>query len=284
MKTSTRQLTKIAMVAFVAAGVILMAGLIGAPQAEAQGATTTNPCPRFSIQNVFDDPYSDWDRDRVPNGVELNNGLKPCQADGDQFCLDNPSLCIKYTVTFSCNSSATWSWNAVNAEPNGDWDRDGVTNNVEARNGANPCSHPCPYPTQVDLLLNPNGDWDRDGVSNTVEVSLGQDPCTATIYQPCPNWTNAAVAAQPNADWDRDGVSNRDELYYGTNPCQAPTVVIAPPVVPTYRYYPVVVVPPYRGVPYVEQPPAGYYCPAKNRYYNPATRSCGTRPVVTRYF
>lgn len=269
--------------------VLLMSALVTAPSADAQqSAVGSNPCPNFSIQNVFDDPNSDWDGDRVTNLVELNNGMKPCQADGDQFCLVAPSLCLKvYTPAFSC-ATTPWTWAAVNAAPNADWDNDGVSNIVEARNGANPCVHPCPNPTQIDLILNPHGSWDNDGISNNVEVSLGQNPCSATVYQPCPNWTTADISAQPNADWDRDGVSNRDEYYWGTNPCSARATIVTPTrVVPTYRYVavtPTVLPAGYRSVPYVIQPPAGRSCPTRFLYYNPATLSCTSRPVVTHIY
>lgn len=270
MNRSPRTPLRVVIVAF---AMLLGMVVIAPSQADAHG---DSPCPHFSIHDVFADPDGDWDHDRASNAVELYNGLKPCVPDATTFCTNNPTLCSApvNTVVHNC-ASGYWSWAAVNANPNGDWDGDGVSNYHEARNGANPCVKPCPYPRHVDVSLNPNGDWDYDGTSNAVEVWNGTNPCTAYITNPCPHWTAAHVHNHPNGDWDRDGFSNRTELYNGTNPCTANVVIVVPTHVPDRL--------PHVGGP-THQPPGVVpaptpTCPPGYPYYHPANGKCYANPI-----
>ena len=229
-------------------------------------APKTNPCPHFSIQDVFDDPNGDWDHDHVTNSVELYNGLKPCVADSSTFCASQPTLCtVTHNHTSTC-ASGHWTWNGVNANPNGDWDNDGVSNRTEALNGANPCDHPCPNWTATDVALNPNGSWDNDGISNAVEAWQGTNPCSGHYYHnPCPHWTAKDVHSMPGHDWDGDGVSNRNEVKQGTNPCVKDVYVV---VYPTPK-----------PKPHHNTPPPGYKCPVGYPYYHSGTGLCYVHPV-----
>ena len=96
------------------------------------------PCPQFAIQDVFADPTGNWDGDQVNNSDELYNGLNPCIADTNKYCAGggNP-LCTYYTYLYvgptgPCQQS-------VNAYPTGDYDRDGIRNAAEVRQGTSPC-------------------------------------------------------------------------------------------------------------------------------------------------
>ena len=182
-------------------------------------AFSGSPCPSYSIQDVFDDPAGNWDGDQVNNSDELFNGLNPCTIDTTQFCANggNP-LCQYYTYVYVGYPTACQV--SITTYPSADYDGDGIPNNDEVRNGADPCQHPCPHPTNADLALNPNGSWDADGISNVIEVWQGTNPCDGYTYNPCPYYSLAQVNGMPTLDWDRDGVGNADEVYRGTNPCQ----------------------------------------------------------------
>jgi len=144
----------------------------------------------------------------------------------------------------------------------------------ELRNGANPCVRPCPRPTTADLALDPNGDWDRDGVSNAVEVNRRTNPCRVNAYVICPHYSTYDVNANPYGDWDYDGIANATETRRGTNPCvyNATTVYTPPPTrtlphvsAPTTTY----VAPP---PPVVRTCPPGYpyyHSGSGNCYANP---------------
>ena len=249
---------------------------------------STNPCPWFSVQNVTDDPNSDWDNDGVNNRDEFYNGLKPCVPDTATFCAGGGNPLCRYPSYAPVSSPCQIS---VQTTPTADYDGDGVRNSDEVRNGADPCTHPCPYPTHADLSLNPNADWDRDGVSNAVEVSRGTDPCNVRPVNPCPYWTAAHVNAAPNLDWDGDGATNANEVWAGSNPCVARVV--------TYTYVapkPVYVAPPTTRLPHVTTyvapttttrlphvttyvAPTRPACPHGYPYYHPGNGKCYANPV-----
>jgi len=160
---------------------------------------SSSPCPQWSIDDVLADKDGDWDNDRVSNAAEVwQAGLNPCVSDSAKWCANYGGCARVYyyyrapkhhTPTYyyvqqpvrvvhnPCASA--WSWTYVNANPHGDWDRDGVTNHTEAKHGANPCAKPCGHPTTVDVALNPHGDWDGDGHTNTAEVTARTSPCNA---------------------------------------------------------------------------------------------------------
>lgn len=205
---------------------MLLTLVVPAPTADARHHGST-PCPNYSIQDVHNDPNSDWDGDTVSNSDELYNGYNPCIRDTGAFCAAGGNALCRYPnyVVVPVNNACN---NAVATNPNGDYDGDGIANATEVRNWANPCSHPCPNPTNADIALNPNGDWDGDRVSNAVEVSRGTGPCvinSATYYtrdyNPCPYWNHAEARAMPNLDWDGDGWTNAYEVANGWSPCTA---------------------------------------------------------------
>ena len=259
---------------------LLAAMLVFAPTPVAQAYS---PCPAYSIQDVFDDPDSNWDNDQVRNADELYNGLNPCKVDTNEFCSGggNP-LCIYPTYTYSYYPTACQT--AINTSPGGDYDGDGISNSTEVRNGANPCAHPCPHPTGIDLALNPNGSWDNDGISNAIEVSQGTNPCNGYAYNPCPYYSLYHVDHMPGYDWDNDGVSNRNEVYRGTNPCvyNAPIPHVVVYQQPTQRLPHVNT--PAPQVVHVAPTPVRPACPAGYPYYHPDTRLCYANPVTTRWF
>lgn len=168
-------------------------------EAEAK-ASAKSPCPHYAIQDVFADRYGDWDHDRMANITELYNGFNPCLNDSARYCATNAWNCTALIAQNPCAVTdyhyygysydgyyyytplTSWTWAHINSDPNGDWDKDGVSNHAEAKAGANPCLKPCPNPSKADLALNPNGDWDRDRVSNTTEIAQGTDPCNKYSY------------------------------------------------------------------------------------------------------
>lgn len=142
----------------------------------------------------------------------------------------------------------SWSVHGVFADPDGDWDHDGRSNNDELYGGTNPCIHdgPCPttsttcttptptptptptaqptygcgsngHWTWTGVNHDPNSDWDHDEVSNLTEAQAGANPCV----HPCPHPKNVDFRLNPNGVWDNDGKSNREEQLDGTNPCNS---------------------------------------------------------------
>ncbi len=155
-----------------------MAIISSAPAADAAG-----PCPQYSIDQVLADPEGDWDRDRIGNRDEIyKTGSNPCARDSAIHCNNGSIYCrAPYPPTKTQCRIHSIVWPAIQANPNGDWDGDGISNTVEYRSGANPCSAPCPRPLTVDVLLNPNADWDDDGLSNGRELLLGTNPCKKNV-------------------------------------------------------------------------------------------------------
>lgn len=253
-----------------------------APEADAQSG---NPCPHYSIQDVFDDPNGNWDGDLVRNSDELYNGLNPCLLDTQTFCgSGGNALCLYPTYVYYGYADACTT--AINGSPNGDYDGDGVSNAVEQANGANPCHHPCPNPSGVDVALNPNGSWDSDGISNAIEVSQGTNPCNGYYYNPCPSYTHYQVNAMPSLDWDRDGITNAEEVRRGYNPCQITTL---PHVTVTYTQTHTTTYTQTHRLPHVVrtyQPPAPKpraVCPVNYPYYHSGNGKCYANPVGPQF-
>lgn len=224
MNPPFRSRISIATISRLVAAVALIAVMLIASPQQADAQTTAAPCPSYSIQDVFDDPSTDWDKDRVNNKDELYNGLNPCLYDTDDFCGTGGNVLCRYgaygtNVPTSLCYSTSWSWADVNANRYGDWDKDGITNDAEARNGLNPCVHSCKNVTRTDVNLNPNGSWDRDGVSNRTEVQQGTNPCNGYDFNPCPTWSTYHIDYMPTSDWDNDGITNADEIRRGFSPC-----------------------------------------------------------------
>lgn len=258
--------------ALVLSTMMLMAFLVPTPTAEAS-ASSESPCPHWSIQAVLDNPNGNWDHDLVNNVNELYNGLDPCTVDTSAFCNSggNP-LCLYPTYVYVSYSSACLS--SITAYPTADYDGDGVSNNAEILNGADPCAHPCPNWTSADLALNPNGSWDFDGVSNAIEVNQGTNPCNgySYSYNPCPYYSLAQVSSMPGYDWDGDGVSNSAEVQRGTSPCSYDAVRYvyqAPQRLPHVNTRPV----------YVPPTPPAPVCPYGYPYYHPGNGLCYANPV-----
>lgn len=264
------------------------------PEADASG-----PCPNYSIQDVFDDPNGNWDGDLVNNSDELLNGLNPCHLDTQNFCgsggnalCNYPTYVYYYGHTYGhhtdpCNQ-------AVSSSPNGDYDGDGISNEVERRNGANPCKKPCPNATHADLALDPNGDWDYDSLTNAIEVNQGTNPCGSQYYNPCPSYTYHQINIMPGYDWDGDGISNAEESRLGYNPCKvnirpSPTpqrlphvAYVAPtpaPVTHTHTYTHT------HRLPHVVRThvPAPPRCPANYPYLHPSTHKCHANPIRPQF-
>jgi hypothetical protein len=263
---------------------------VAAPEASASG----NPCPNYSIQDVFDDPNGNWDGDLVRNSDELYNGLNPCLLDTQQFCAGggNPLCLYPKAHTYVYVEYVSPCQRSVNAYPNGDYDGDGIANATEVRNWADPCSKPCPHPTNADLALNPNGDWDGDGFSNAIEVSSHRNPCSSYLANPCPHYTTYQLNAMAHHDWDNDGINNATESVRGTNPCQYNATVTHVPQQRTRLT---------NRLPHVSatqttththththahqrtyvqpQRPSTPACPHGYPYYHPTTRLCYANPI-----
>jgi hypothetical protein len=259
---------------------LLVPMLVSTPAAEAS-AFNTGPCPHFAIQDVFADPSGNWDGDQVNNSDELFNGLNPCIVDTNEYCSGggNP-LCIYYTYLYVGPSGPCQQ--SVNAYPTGDYDRDGIRNADEVRQGANPCAHPCPYPTNADLALDPNGSWDNDGISNAIEVAEGTNPCSGVTYNPCPNYSLAQVNGMAYLDWDHDGIANAAEVRQGTSPCDVNSIQRLPHVTQhsTHRL-PHVNTTSYTV--YVAPRPPTPVCPYGYPYYHAGNGLCYANPVGHYY-
>jgi hypothetical protein len=259
---------------------LLVPMLVSAPAGEAS-TVSSSPCPQYSIHDVFADPSGNWDGDQVNNSDELYNGLNPCIVDTTIYCASggNP-LCTYYTYLYIGHSSQCQQ--SVDAYPTGDYDRDGIPNADEVRQGANPCAHPCPYPTNADLALNPNGSWDSDGISNAIEVSEGTNPCSGITYDPCPNYSLAQVRAMADLDWDHDGIANAIEVRQGTNPCHFNSIQRLPHVTQqsTNRLSHVNNMP---HTVYVAPNPPTPLCPHGYPYFHQDNGLCYANPVRPSY-
>ena len=236
----------------------------------------STPCPSYSIQNVHNDPNTDWDHDRVSNVVELYNGLNPCINDTGVYCATHAYHC-KTVTHYDCSSSYYYGV-PISDHPHADWDYDGVSNSVELSYGANPCKHPCPHPRQIDVRLNPYGAWDGDGVSNSVEVGQGTDPCNRYSYNPCPNWKQYQLDFMPHSDWDHDGITNVNDVRLGYSPCSANTVLRLPHVQTAPKLLPHVYTPA-PAPPPAPAPAPGYKCPAGYPHYHPGNGLCYANPI-----
>lgn len=269
-----------ALFVMVVSTMMLLTLVVPTPAAEASSGYT--PCPHYSIQDVFDDPHTDWDNDGVGNSDELYNGLNPCIVDTASFCSGGNTLCRYGRYGHHGHYGHNYHYrahyvspcqNAVSTNPYGDYDGDGFSNVVESRNHANPCSKPCPNATNADLALNPNGDWDGDGQSNALEVSNGSSPCnsydTYRLHNPCPYWNQSQRTFQAYLDWDGDGIYNINDA----SPC-------------TYNarvHYPAPQVQTQRQLPHVSNntyTPTSYTCPAGYPYFHPGNNRCYANPTT----
>jgi hypothetical protein len=281
MKTNDTSSLRFGRLVALTVSALALLAIVAPRNADASADPATSPCPSYSIQDVFDDPNSDWDRDRVNNKDELYNNLNPCTYDTDTFCGTSGNVLCRYgaygtTVPTSLCYSSNWAWADVYAAPNADWDRDAITNLVEARNGLNPCVHSCKNLTQTDVNLNPDGSWDIDGVSNRTEVNQGTNPCNGYDFNPCPNWSTHHIGYMPNADWDRDGITNTDEIRHGFNPCIADIIfgTLTPAPAPTATPAPVATNP----APVLAPTGTSATCPASYPYFHAGT--CYANPVT----
>lgn len=174
-----------------------------------------------------------------------------------------------HTATHSvavCNGTR-WNRVGVNNNPNGDADRDGISNIHEVNAGANPCARPCNSPQAVDYRLNPHGDWDGDGYTNNHEWVNRTNACSNRSFNPCPKVPHHALQYMPSADWDRDGTHNQHD----PSPCIKNRRVVT--YVPHTTYVPqVTYVPAPRPVPAV-------HCPHGYPHYHPGTGKCYANPI-----
>jgi hypothetical protein len=238
-------------------------------------SSNSGPCPHWSIQNVLDDPDSDWDGDRVSNvdEVYVAGGLDPCKHDSAKFCGLQPQYCYNYTSTDYYYDSYYYGYygyydpyyhGGVYYEPYGDYYY------VYVPKVATTCAGG--HWTWSQVNAHPYGDWDGDGVSNYTEAINGADPCVA----PCPTAYYVDVNLNPYGDWDHDGRSNQYEVHVGSNPCVAHTYHY------TYTHTYTQSTP--QQLPHVGGPGAtgvNSYdpCPAGYPYYHPQNGQCYANPI-----
>jgi len=211
------------------------------------------PCPNWSIDDVLNDLDGDWDRDTVTNGDEVfhSPGLNPCKHDSTHFCKTASKYCDKFRhVRGKLCHNGHWYWGAVNANPHGDWDHDGITNHHEAKHGANPCVRPCaPTAYHIDVDLNPHGDWDRDGRSNLHEVRHRTNPC---VHNPAPR-IHATPAPLPHVGGNNTHTHNNTTTHSHPHTGSHTHITPQAPVAPT--------------------------CPHGYPYYHPHTGKCYANPI-----
>ena len=236
----------------VAAGGVAVGGADGGgePVAAVVGGDGSEPvvqviCPGFSFDDVLGDPDGDWDADGVSNKDEFYSNVDPCVSNGS-VAVPTPEGAGTVTVC------PEFSAGDVVADPDGDWDADGVSNRDEFYNGEQPCRFDDPAGRLVgpsvpvadlacagfsvdDVVADPGGDWDGDRVSNNDEFYNNADPCrfddpalrtvpvpvsTPAVDQRCSGFSVDDVMADLAGDWDGDRVSNNDEFYNNADPCR----------------------------------------------------------------
>ncbi len=146
------------------------------------------------------------------------------------------------------NPCPEWSVDLVDADPEGDWDSDGIVNRLDSLPCDRGIANPCPEWSDQLREVDPLGDWDGDGISNIEDnqpceterpppanpcdsgsseipqlaalspaedwdndgLANGNDPlpCEAGIGNPCPDWNVGLLEFEPNTDWDGDGEPN----------------------------------------------------------------------------
>ena len=177
----------------------------------------------------------DTDGDGMSDGWEVAHGLNPLDNGESQDLENDPS---SETDTEDAKvENETDSWPDPNQGPNGDPDRDGLTNKVEEELGTDPQradtdndglndNWESQYTMVVQTpggditLFNPlNGNWDCILLDSAMREALMQkyDGEDGQI-----SWMNLASNGRHSCDMvldsDNDGLANFEEEMYGTNP------------------------------------------------------------------
>lgn len=125
------------------------------------------PCPNPSTNELNAEPHGDWDGDGYSNIAEVRAGTNPCNSRShpryqpathnvysDYYYnphgyyvyvpaaprpLPTPVPTPKPIQRTARTICPFWTRADVNAQPNHDWDGDGISNIQELRNGTNPC-------------------------------------------------------------------------------------------------------------------------------------------------
>ena len=191
--------------------------------AEAESAPVTKPCPSYSVEQVLDAPFEDWDGDEISNVRELYNELDPCTFSALETAPFQDAV-----SGFDRASVAAQESDALPA------DSEAQESDVEQAADAAPIVPSCPAYTVNDVYADPTGDWDNDRASNLDEFNSNEDPCefdedatpslattdTVTVEGPCPAYSIEQVLEDPTGDWDRDRATNVDEFFNNGDPCQ----------------------------------------------------------------
>lgn len=127
------------------------------------------PCPNPSTNELNAEPHGDWDNDGYSNITEVRSGSDPCNSRSIPNYVTHRTYVPRHHHYYSPHGyyvyvpaplptptpkpvakpltravrtpCPNWTRADVNASPHTDWDRDGITNIQELRNGTNPCVH-----------------------------------------------------------------------------------------------------------------------------------------------
>ncbi len=151
------------------------------------------------------EPDGDIDGDGITDNIEATLGTDP-----NDPCSNN------YTAAELCAFIIN---NPNSPLATADCDNGGKSNIVECTNGANPLSATDDNPVTTE----PDGDFDGDGITDNIEATLGtdpNDPCSNnyTAAELCAFITNNPNSPLATADCDNGGVINSVECARGSSP------------------------------------------------------------------
>jgi len=189
--------------------------------------------------NFWGCPYNDWDHNGIPDDAECEGDDCPPDRDGDGF-LDDEDACPDYFGTRvsmdAMNLSGIGEIWYSNGCPVGDWDRNGIPDDVECEG--------CVPPGYYDECP----DWDGDGICASEDIcpdiagiaefngcpSLDSDNDRIfDVSDDCPSLGDLGLGLLENGcpimDTDRDGISDDQDwciklgdLGFGLNPFGCP--------------------------------------------------------------
>lgn len=147
------------------------------------------PCPNPSRNELNAEPYGDWDGDGYNNITEVRHGTNPCNSRSYprqlQYYTPAPSHQIHHGSGYYVYVPTAPVYVTL------------PTPTPTPRPVIKPLRNPCPYWTARDVQAQPNLDWDGDGISNSQEVRNGTNPCVSNRQRRSTPTTSACPAGYP---------------------------------------------------------------------------------------